>query len=64
MFALLQCQESPLHQLGAIDGLLGMAKKKSKRESLLAVDALQDLWLTTLLPSDRKLKRLAQVVNL
>lgn len=53
-----------MHQLGAIDGLLGMAKKKSKRESLLAVDALQDLWLTTLLPSDRKLKRLAQVVNL
>ena len=52
-----------MHQLGAIDGLLAMAKKKSKRESLLAVDALQELWLTTLLPNDRKLKRLAQVVE-
>lgn len=49
--------------MGAIDALLGMAKKKSKRESLLAVDALQELWLTTLLPSDRKLKLLTQVVE-
>ena len=56
-----QYQESPLHQLGTINGLLAIAKKKSKRESLLAVDALQDLWLTTLLPDDRKLKLLAQV---
>ena len=53
-----------MHQLSTINVLLAMAKKKSKRESLLAVDALQDLWLTTLLPDDRKLKLLAQVVNL
>ena len=48
--------------MGAIDALLAMAKKKSKREALLAVDTLQELWLNLLLPSDRKLKLLAQVI--
>ena len=33
-----------------------MSCKKGKRESLQAIDVLKDLWLTTLLPRDRKLK--------
>ena len=33
-----------------------MSCKKGKRESLKAIDVLKDLWLTTLLPRDRKLK--------
>lgn len=33
-------QESPFHTLASLDGLLAMASKKGKRESILAIGAL------------------------
>lgn len=36
-----------------------MSSKKGKRESLQAIDVLKDLWLSTLLPRDRKLRAFA-----
>ena len=36
-----------------------MSSKKGKRESLQAIDVMKDLWLTTLLPRDRKLREFA-----
>ena len=33
-----------------------MAKKKGRRESMMAIDALKDLFLSDLLPAQRKLK--------
>jgi ribosome biogenesis protein MAK21 len=33
-----------------------MAKKKGRRESMMAIDALKDLFLSDLLPTQRKLK--------
>lgn len=50
----LRVQESPIHRLKALDTVLGMMNKRSKREALLAMDTLSELWLLTLLP-DRKL---------
>ncbi len=35
--------------------LLTMAKKKGRRETMMAIDALKDLFLSDLLPGDRKL---------
>lgn len=48
-------QESPLHGLRHLDALLSLAGKKSRREALKAVDALKDLFVSSLLPADRKL---------
>ena len=50
-------QESPVHNLNYfLQHLLqGMAKKKSRREAILAVDSIKDLLLNNMLP-DRKLK--------
>jgi ribosome biogenesis protein MAK21 len=50
-------QESPVHNLNYFSQYLlqGMAKKKSRREAILAVDSIKDLLLNNLLP-DRKLK--------
>ncbi|KAL9954460.1 hypothetical protein ACROYT_G042001 [Oculina patagonica] len=55
-----QVQESAVHRLKTLDMLLGMAKKKGRRESIIAVDMLKELWMTLLLPSDHKLKKFAQ----
>ncbi|KAI8810692.1 CBF/Mak21 family-domain-containing protein [Cladochytrium replicatum] len=50
-------QDSPLHNLPYLrtNLLNNMARKKSRRETLLAVDATVDLFVGTILP-DRKLK--------
>jgi ribosome biogenesis protein MAK21 len=49
-------QESPVHNLEYFrQHLLNMAKKKSRREAILAIDSVKDLLLNNLLP-DRKLK--------
>nr|KAG5702117.1 hypothetical protein BaRGS_010383 [Batillaria attramentaria] len=48
-------QESPLHNLAAIDTLVSMSRKKGKREAMLASDTLKDLFLSNLLPDSRKL---------
>jgi ribosome biogenesis protein MAK21 len=47
-------QESPIHRSGHLDQLLNMAGKQSRRESMPVLLALQDLFLSDLLP-DRKL---------
>ena len=47
-------QESPIHRTQHLDQLLQMAGKQSRRESMPVLLALQDLFLTDLLP-DRKL---------
>lgn len=51
---LLMIQESPMHRLNVLDALLKMAGRKGKREAIMAVDTLKDLFLSDLLP-DRKL---------
>jgi len=48
-------QESPLHQMRRLENLLVMAKRKNRREAIMAIDSVRSLWTTTLLP-DRKLK--------
>ena len=52
----LQVQESPLHQLNALDTLVGLAASQNQaRASQMALEALKDLLIHNLLPSDRKL---------
>ena len=55
---MIRVQESPVHRLKALDTLLAFAKKK-KREALLSLETLKDIWLINLLP-DRKLLRFAE----
>eukprot|EP00002_Diphylleia_rotans_P025457 TRINITY_DN5035_c0_g1_i2.p1 TRINITY_DN5035_c0_g1~~TRINITY_DN5035_c0_g1_i2.p1 ORF type:complete len:817 (-),score=192.36 TRINITY_DN5035_c0_g1_i2:57-2507(-) len=47
-------QENPFCNMRALDQLLGMAQKKSRREAEQSIIALKDLFVTNLLP-DRKL---------
>jgi ribosome biogenesis protein MAK21 len=47
-------QESPLHELSALDTLIGLASKKEYRTSQLALEAVKDLLIHNLLP-DRRL---------
>lgn len=52
----LAVQESPLHNLKALDGLLGLAKKRSRTQAVDVLRALKDLFAQgSLLPSDRHL---------
>ncbi|KAL5035406.1 hypothetical protein BDV3_005343 [Batrachochytrium dendrobatidis] len=53
----LQIQEAPLHRFTLLNDHLicGMARKKSRREALVAIDSIKDLLLNSILP-DRKLK--------
>ncbi|XP_022800825.1 CCAAT/enhancer-binding protein zeta-like isoform X2 [Stylophora pistillata] len=55
-----QVQESAVHCLKTLDILIGMAKKKGRRESIIAVDMLKELWMTLLLPNNRKLRKFSQ----
>jgi ribosome biogenesis protein MAK21 len=48
-------QESPLHALRHLDSLLALARKHGRRESQQALEALKDLFLSNLLPDDRRL---------
>lgn len=49
-------QESPLHNMKAFENLLGLAKKKSRNQALMAAAAMKDmLGMGNVLP-DRKLK--------
>jgi len=52
----LMVQEAPLYRLHTIDTLRAMARKKGRREAGLAMDALRDLFISTLLPN-RKLRK-------
>ncbi|KAG1697778.1 hypothetical protein DVH05_028605 [Phytophthora capsici] len=47
---------SPLHSLLTLGQLITMASKKARRESLMAVDSLKDLFLNNLLPDEAKLR--------
>lgn len=50
-------QESPLHTMKAFDNLLGLSRKKSRNQALMAVAALKDLLgQGVVLPADRKLR--------
>jgi ribosome biogenesis protein MAK21 len=51
----LTIQSSPFHQLSRLGQLIMMANKKARRESIMAVDSLKDLFINNLLPDDRKL---------
>ncbi|XP_069118836.1 CCAAT/enhancer-binding protein zeta-like [Argopecten irradians] len=53
-------QESPIHSLNSLDSLIGMAKKKGKRESMMATDSLRELFTSHLLPENRKLRQFHQ----
>ena len=54
-------QESPLHNIKAFENLLGLAKKKSRNQALMALAALKDLLgQGVVLPSDRKLRAFAK----
>ncbi|XP_065660946.1 CCAAT/enhancer-binding protein zeta isoform X2 [Hydra vulgaris] len=46
-------QESPVHCLRSLDALMNMAKKKSRREALIAIDSLRHLWIADLLPESK-----------
>ncbi|KAK7104859.1 CCAAT/enhancer-binding protein zeta-like [Littorina saxatilis] len=50
-------QESPAHNMTALDSLVNMTKKKGKREAMLASDTMKNLIISesSPLPDDRKL---------
>ncbi|DAZ94962.1 TPA: hypothetical protein N0F65_000057 [Lagenidium giganteum] len=51
----LTVQGSPLHTLSRLNQLITMASKKARRESMMAIESLKDLFINNLLPDDRKL---------
>lgn len=57
----LSTRRSPRSRIEGLVTLQSMLKKKSRRESLMALDALSALYKSDLLPSDRKLIALEKV---
>ncbi|EEQ85006.1 hypothetical protein RJZ56_007198 [Blastomyces dermatitidis] len=56
----LAVQESPLHNVKALENLIALAKKRSRAQAVEVLRSLKDLFAQgTLLPSDRRLKSLA-----
>ncbi|EEH41484.1 CCAAT-box-binding transcription factor [Paracoccidioides lutzii Pb01] len=56
----LAVQESPIHNVKALENLVGLAKKRSRAQAVEVLRSLKDLFAQgTLLPSDRRLKSLA-----
>ncbi|RUP47473.1 hypothetical protein BC936DRAFT_145698 [Jimgerdemannia flammicorona] len=53
----LLAQESPIHAIKTMDTLMAMAKKKGRKEAVMAVTSLKDLFVGSVLP-DRKLRYL------
>ncbi|KAG0410280.1 hypothetical protein HPB47_012597 [Ixodes persulcatus] len=53
-------QESPVHNTASLDALLAMVTPKGKKECVMAIDALRDLFLSDLLRPDEKLKAFSQ----
>lgn len=47
-------QESPLHSLKTMDTLMTMTQKKARKEAVMAIESLKDLFVGSVLP-DRKL---------
>jgi len=52
----LQVRNHPLQCKTNLEHLLGFARKKGRRETLMSMEALQDLFLSELIPRNRKLK--------
>ena len=56
----LSVQESPVHNMKALEGLVGLAGKRSRGQAVEVLGALKDLFGPgNLLPSDRKLRTFA-----
>ena len=56
----LSVQESPIHNMKALENLLGLARKRSRGQAVEVLGALKDLFGPgALLPSDRKLRAFA-----
>ncbi|XP_064489791.1 CCAAT/enhancer-binding protein zeta-like [Ornithodoros turicata] len=53
-------QDSPVHNLSSLDTLISMVSPKGKKECLMAMDGLRDLFLSDLLKPDAKLKAFSQ----
>jgi ribosome biogenesis protein MAK21 len=54
-------QESPLHTMKAFENLLGLARKKSRNQAIMALGALKDLLGSgVVLPPERKLRAFAR----
>ena len=50
-------RESPLHNMQALESLIGLAKKRSRSQAVQILEALKDLFgKGTVLPSDRRLR--------
>ncbi|XP_074659193.1 CCAAT/enhancer-binding protein zeta-like [Tubulanus polymorphus] len=56
----LRLQDDPIHNLSSLDSLLHMMNKKNRREMLLALDTLREIFLSEILPNDRKLRTFDQ----
>ena len=52
---ILMVQSAPLYRIKTLHALLNQAAKQGRREALMALEALKDLWMTNLLPEQRKL---------
>ena len=56
----LSVQESPLHNVRALETLVGLARKRSRGQAVEVLGALKDLFgLGSVLPADRKLRTFA-----
>ncbi len=51
----LRCQESPMHRISSLFGLLDLAEKRERQSSQAAIEALKDLFINNLLPDGRLL---------
>ncbi|KAJ8868020.1 hypothetical protein PR048_031829 [Dryococelus australis] len=49
-------QESPLYSLSSLESLVNMTKVAKKKECIVAIDTLTELFLSELLPLDRRLR--------
>ena len=57
-------QESAVHNLDTLQSLISSVKLIKKRECMLAMDALKQLFVEYLLPPDRQLATFQQVFKL
>ncbi|XP_006812391.1 CCAAT/enhancer-binding protein zeta-like [Saccoglossus kowalevskii] len=53
-------QNSPIHNAPKLDTMINMCKKKGRREALMAMESLKDLWISELLPDNRKLRKFSR----
>ncbi|XP_054723250.1 CCAAT/enhancer-binding protein zeta-like [Uloborus diversus] len=49
-------QDCPVYNISSVEALINMVNTKGKRECLMAMDALQDLFIGEVLAEDRKMK--------